>query len=174
MLRKKWLISNNTWRRLLWQCFECRPALSVSGSADFYGSRYSTKVSSRRPLLMNYIFHPAEYYFFLGVGLSKDKVNAVHCCLKHTLLFSNFTIVPGEIKRALSTCRCVQWAFMSYLITGKLFFDWAEVWAEFGQTMGLDDFHRNTMSRQQRCCLKSFSRCWAPTHYCGQQACELQ
>lgn len=24
---------------------------------------------------------------------------------------------------------------MSYLITGKLFFDWAEVWAEFAQTM---------------------------------------
>lgn len=22
---------------------------------------------------MNYIFHRAEYYFFLGVGLSKDK-----------------------------------------------------------------------------------------------------
>ncbi len=116
---------------------------------------------------MSYIFHRAEYYFFLGVGLSKDKVNAVHCCLEHTLLFSNFTIVPGEIKRAFSACRCVQWAFMSYLITGKLFFDWAEVWAEFGQTMGLDDFQRNTMGTQQRCCLKSLSRCWAPMLYCG-------
>lgn len=135
---------------------------------------------SQRPLplkeVITYVlyFHPAEYCLFLGVGLSKDKVNAVHCCLKHTLLFSNFTIVPGEIKGALSTCHCVEWAFMSYLITGKLFFDWAEVWAEFGHTMGLDDFHRNTMRRQQRCCLKSLSRCWAPTLYCGQRACELQ
>lgn len=60
---------------------------------------------------MCYIFHRAAHYFFQGVGLSKDKVNAVHRCLKHTLLFSNFAIVPGEIKRALSTCRSVSMSF---------------------------------------------------------------
>lgn len=87
--------------------------------------------------------------------VKRQEVNALHFCLKHTLLFSDFTIVPGKIKRALSMCFCVLPAFMSYLITGKLFFDWAEVWAESGQTMEQDDFPRNTKRRKQRRALKS-------------------
>lgn len=55
--------------------------------------------------------------------VKRQEVNALHFCLKHTLLFSDFTIVHGKIKRALSMCFCVLPAFMSYLITGKLFFD---------------------------------------------------
>lgn len=150
-------------------CFLCSRAIKAGG-------RISTKVPppTRRPLLMNYFFHSGILRLSRCGPVKRQELNALHFCLKHTLRFSNFTIVPGKIKRALSTCRCVQWAFMSYLITGKLFFEWAEVWAESGQTIGLDDFHHNTMTRQQRLCLKSLSRCWAPTLYCGLQACELQ
>lgn len=85
----------------------------------------NTKIlrSARTPLLMIYIFYWIEYYIFLGVDLSKDK-GLMRCIavLKHTLFFSNFTIVYGKIKRALSTCHCVRVAFMFCLITGKLFF----------------------------------------------------
>lgn len=38
---------------------------------------------------MRYLGHGRQYDFILGVGQSKDRVNAVHGCLKHTLLFSD-------------------------------------------------------------------------------------
>lgn len=77
-----------------------------------------------------------EYDIFSRCGpVKRQGVNAVRRCFKHALLFSNFTIVHGEIKRALLTCCCARQAFMSHLITEKPFFDWAEVWEESGQTM---------------------------------------
>lgn len=88
---------------------------------------------SRRPML-RFPFRGILHLSRCG-PVKRQGVNAVRRCLKHTLLFSNFTIVLGEIKRALLTCCCVRQAFMSYLITEQAFFDWAEVWEESGPTM---------------------------------------
>lgn len=73
--------------------------------------------------------------------------------LDQTLLFSDFTIVPPQIKRALSPYRCIQPAFTSYLITAKLSFDWADVQAEGGQTMAagrLSAWHNEAATKMLR------------------------
>lgn len=108
------------------------------------------------PLLIKYLFHREEYCFFLGV--KRQGLDAVYCSLKHTLLFSNFSIVSGEMKRAFSTCGR---AFMSSpsLRTNFPLIESRSEASVAGQS-ARGRLQRRTMRRQQRCCLKSLSRCW--------------
>lgn len=72
-------------------------AISVCWSADLW--RQQVELAQRSPPLEEAVpraphFPWSRIFLLCRCGpVKRQGVNAVHCCLKHTLLFSNFTIV---------------------------------------------------------------------------------
>lgn len=83
--------------------------------------------------------------------------------LKNTLLFSNVDHCVRPDQRS-SFQHVTVFSRLSSLtsLLDNFSLTWPRFEGSFPRTMSLDDFHRNTMRRQQSCCLKSLSRITPP------------